>query len=86
MYAAGATVHRTRRPYPPPDNSKHYTEVPPRTVKQHNAIYCARKRLSTDFGVDDMQAMEKIGMLIAVLLFVLLAVGGPIYIIRYALS
>ncbi|KAG5477017.1 hypothetical protein LSCM1_05351 [Leishmania martiniquensis] len=86
MYATATTVHRTRRPYPPPDDSKHYTEVPPATVKQYNPIFRAIKRLGVDFGIMDLDAGERVAVFIAATLLVALFIGGPIYIVRYAFS
>lgn len=86
MYATATTVHRNRRPYPPQDTSKHYTEVPPASVKQCNPIYRAIKRLGREIAFEEYEPVEKVVVVIIFLLIVALAIGGPMYIIRYALS
>lgn len=86
MSTTATTVHRNRRPHPPPDTSKHYTEVPPRNVKEHSALYKIVKRLDPEIAFGELEPAEKIAVLVAALLVVMLAIGGPIYLVRYALS
>ncbi|XQJ27612.1 hypothetical protein NXY56_003619 [Leishmania guyanensis] len=85
MYTTATTVHRNRRPYPPPDASKHYTEVPTATVRQHNPIYRFIKRLGPEIAFGDLEPAEKVIMVISVLVTVALTIGGPIYITHYML-
>ncbi|KAG5502877.1 hypothetical protein JKF63_04647 [Porcisia hertigi] len=86
MYSAPTTVHRNRRPYPPQDTSKHYTEVVRNAVKECNPIYCAIKRLGPEIAFGDLEPAEKAAVLIAALLVVALVIGGPTYILRQMLS
>ncbi|KAK7200310.1 hypothetical protein NESM_000084000 [Novymonas esmeraldas] len=86
MSATTATASRNRRPHPPQDTSKHYTEVPPTVVKQHNPIYRAIKRLDPEIAFGELEPAEKVVVVIAALVVVALAIGGPVYVIRYALS
>lgn len=84
--ATATTVHRNRRPHPPPDTSKHYTEVPPTTVRQYNPIYRAIKRLDPEIAFGELEPAEKVVLVAAALLIIGLAIGGPLYVISYALS
>ncbi|KPA79619.1 hypothetical protein ABB37_05415 [Leptomonas pyrrhocoris] len=86
MSSTTTTVHRNRRPYPPPDTSKHYTEVPPRTVKQHGALYKMIKRLEPEIAFGELEPAEKVFVTVAGLLILTLALWGPIYLVRYAMS
>jgi hypothetical protein len=86
MSATATTAHRHRRPYPPPDTSKHYTEVPPRNVKEHSSLYKMIKRLDPEIAFGELEPAEKVAVLVAALLVLVLAIGGPIYLIRYAMS
>lgn len=86
MSTTTTAVHRNRRPYPPPDTSKHYTEVPPQNVKKHSALYIMLKRLDPEIAFGELEPAEKAVVLAAALLVLLLAIGGPIYLVRYAMS
>lgn len=86
MSTPTATAHRNRRPYPAPDTSKHITEVPPRNVKQHSTLYKMIKRLDPEIAFGELEPAEKVAVLLAALLVLVLAIGGPIYLVRYALS
>ncbi|KPI87271.1 hypothetical protein ABL78_3666 [Leptomonas seymouri] len=86
MSSSTTTVHRSRRPYPPADTSKHYTEVPPRNVKQHSALYKMIKRLDPEIAFGELEPAEKVTVLVIAILTLALAIGGPIYLVRYAMS
>lgn len=86
MSTPTTTVHRNRRPYPAPDTSKHITEVPPVSVKKHSTLYKMIKRLDPEIAFGELEPAEKIAVLAAALLVLVLAIGGPIYLLRYAMS
>ncbi|KAL7696401.1 hypothetical protein N2W54_004838 [Lotmaria passim] len=84
MSSAAGSTHRNRRPYPAPDTSKHYTEVPPRNIKQHSSFYKMMKRLDIEIAFSEMEPAEMVGVVTVVLLLLVLMIGGPIYLLLYA--